>query len=119
VQLPNINENPITFPTLRNHTNTSTTAAEFVAAAGVKVWGKFWNALRASCETDLMDLYDLRRACAWIGNSPRIAMKHYALLRKSDYLDLGIESQQLTQIKSAEKSAEEGARTGRMRENKR
>lgn len=100
------------FPTLRLHANTSTTAVKFVKAAGVTVWDKFWNALRASCETDLMDKYDLRRACAWIGNSPRIAMKHYALLRKSDYLDVGIENKGLTSTKSDVKSDEEQARIG-------
>lgn len=99
------------FPTLRTHTNTATTASKFVKAAGVVVWDKFWNALRASCETDLMDKYDLRRACAWIGNSPRIAMKHYALLRKSDYLDVGVETKGLTSTKSDVKSDEEQART--------
>jgi integrase len=77
------------FPTLRRHSNSATTAAKAVKAAGFKVWPKFWNSLRASCETDLMDRYGLRKACAWIGNSPAVAMKHYALLRKTDYTDLG------------------------------
>ncbi len=98
------------FPTLRSHTNSATSAVKFVKAAGVEVWDKFWNALRASCETDLMDKYDLRRACAWIGNSPRIAMKHYALLRKSDYLDIGLENKELTESKSGAKSGAEQAR---------
>ena len=44
--------------------------------------------LRASRQTDLMDQYGLGKACAWIGNSPAVAMKHYALLRKLDYLAL-------------------------------
>jgi len=100
------------FPNLRSNTNTSTTAVKYVRAAGVEVWGKFWNALRASCETDLMDRYDLRRACAWIGNSPRIAMKHYALLRKSDYLDVGLENKGLMESESGAKSGAEQARIG-------
>jgi integrase len=92
------------FPTLRRHANLATTAKKMVTAAGYASWSKFWNSMRASRETDLMDLYGLRKACAWIGNSPAVAMKHYALLRKSDYTDLGSES--------AEKSAESPARTG-------
>lgn len=43
------------FPTLRNHSNTATTARKLVAAAGYSTWPKFWNSLRASRETDLMD----------------------------------------------------------------
>ena len=77
------------FPKLRSHSNLATTAAKYVQAAGLAVWPKFWNSLRASCETDLMDVYGLRKACAWIGNTPAVAMKHYALIKKSDFLDGG------------------------------
>ena len=80
------------FPRLRSHTNTATTAAKYVTAAGFVVWPKFWNSLRASCETDLMDDFGLRKACQWIGNSPAIAMKHYALMKKTDYVDVGSKS---------------------------
>jgi integrase len=80
------------FPSLRHHSNTATTAAKFVKAAGFAIWPKFWNSMRASCETDLMDRYGLRRACAWIGNSPEVAMKHYALIKRSDYADDGEKS---------------------------
>jgi hypothetical protein len=59
-----------------------------------------------------MDKYDLRRACAWIGNSRRIAMKHYALLRKSDYLDVCLENKGLTE-------SESGAEQARIEENER
>ncbi len=38
------------------------------------------------------------QACAWFVNSPAIAIKHYALMRKTDYLDAG--------SKSADKRAE-------------
>lgn len=80
------------FPELRKHTNTATTVKKMVVAAGFETWPKFWNSLRASRETDLMDHYGLRKACGWIGNSPAVAMKHYALLRKSDFLDVGMKS---------------------------
>jgi integrase len=90
------------FPTLRNHSNTATTAAKFVAAAGFGSWPKFWNSLRASRETDLMDSHGLRLACSWIGNTAAVAMKHYALIRKTDYTDVG---------KSAANSVAEHPRT--------
>ena len=105
-------------------------AGEFQTAAGFASWSKFWNSMRASRETDLMDQYGLRKACAWIGNSPAVAMKHYALLRKSDYTDLGAksgavetealytspETKGLTSIKSDAKSGAAPARTGEFRE---
>lgn len=93
------------FPNLRTHSNLGTTAKKHVARAGFDPWTEFWNSLRASRETDLMDSHGLRRACAWIGNSPTTAMKHYALLKKSDFLDVGNSIS-----KSAEKSAESLAR---------
>lgn len=75
------------FPTLRRHTNLGTTAKKYVTKAGHEPWAEFWNALRASCETDMMDRYGLRRACKFIGNSPSVAMRHYSLLRNTDFLD--------------------------------
>ena len=62
-------------PTLHSHSNPSTTAKKIV--------------LRASTETDLMDAHGLRRACQWAGNSAATAMKNYALVRKSDFQDIG------------------------------
>lgn len=77
------------FAKLRHHANLSTTAEKYVQRAGCKAWPKFWNSLRASRETDLMDLVGLRKACQWIGNSPTVAMRNYALLKKTDYIDAG------------------------------
>lgn len=77
------------FPTLRHHTNAATTAKKYVEAAGFAAWDKFWNSLRASRETDLMDAVGLRRACQWIGNSPKVAMANYALMKSTDYIDAG------------------------------
>ena len=37
-----------------------------------------------------MDQFGLRRACMWAGNSPATAMKNYALVRKTDFQDLGM-----------------------------
>ena len=36
-----------------------------------------------------MDEFGLRRACQWAGNSPSTAMKNYALVRKTDFVDDG------------------------------
>jgi hypothetical protein len=38
---------------------------------------KTWQNLRASCETDFASNYPIHVACAWVGNSVGVAMKHY------------------------------------------
>lgn len=53
--------------------------------AGVKVWPKFWQNLRASCETDLADRYPIQVVCAWLGNDPKIAMSHYLQVTKEHF----------------------------------
>lgn len=67
--------------------NPGTTAKKFTASAGIVPWSNYWNSLRASCETDLMDAYGVRRACQWIGNSAAVAMKNYSLLKHEDFVD--------------------------------
>ena len=36
-----------------------------------------------------MDVFGIRKACQWAGNSAATAMKNYALVRKSDFQDIG------------------------------
>ena len=82
------------FPTLRHNTNPATNAKKIVLRAKVEpwvetTWVNFWNSLRATTETDLMDQHGLRRACQWLGNSVTTAMKNYALVRNTDFQDVG------------------------------
>ena len=78
------------FPSIRKNSNPATYAKKLVEKAKVKVWSNFFNSLRASAETDLMDECGLRRACQWAGNNAATAMKNYALVRKEDFMDQGI-----------------------------
>ena len=64
-------------------------ARKIVVKAKVKPWSNFFNTLRASAETDLMDEFGLRKACQWAGNSPATAVKNYALVRHTDFQDEG------------------------------
>lgn len=82
-------DQPYLFPRLRTHSNTATTAKKLVVKAGFAPWGEFWNALRASCETDLMDRFGVRKACMWVGNTPAVAFKNYSLMNKTGFDDLG------------------------------
>ena len=56
----------------------------------VESWRNFWNAIRSSAETDVMDSQGRRRACQWPRNSPATAMENYTLVRKSDFADSGL-----------------------------
>lgn len=77
------------FVELRQNTNPGTTAKKIVKRARIEPWQNFFNSLRATAETDLMDEYGLRRACQWAGNSAATAMKNYALVKKTDFDDAG------------------------------
>ena len=96
------------FPDLRRHSNLGKVGADIVESAKLNPWSNFWNSLRASAETDLMDQYGLRRACMWSGNSAATAMQNYALVRNTDYDDSGnaskIKSDALTDQIGAERS---------------
>ena len=45
--------------------------------AGVKPWAKLFQNCRASRETELAERFPVQVVCAWIGNSPQVAAKHY------------------------------------------
>ena len=41
--------------------------------------------MRASRETELVVDYPIHVVCAWIGNSPAVAAKHYLQVRDEDF----------------------------------
>jgi hypothetical protein len=59
--------------------NLRTQLERIVKRAGVAPWPKLFHNLRASRQTELMRDYDLATVCKWIGNSPAVAAKHYAM----------------------------------------
>ncbi len=59
--------------------NLGTQFKRIIRRAGVEPWPRLWQNLRASRETELMREYDLATVCRWIGNSPAVAAKHYAM----------------------------------------
>ncbi len=48
-----------------------------VARSGVTQWPKLFHNLRASRQTELQDTFPSHVVCAWLGNSEKIARKHY------------------------------------------
>lgn len=65
--------------------NLATEFKRIVKRAGVVTWPKLWQNLRASRETELMAKYPLKDVCDWIGNSPDVAMQHYAMAQSEHF----------------------------------
>jgi integrase len=59
--------------------NLRTRFEEIIKSAAEKQWPRLFQNLRASRETELMRKFDLATVCKWIGNSPAVAAKHYAM----------------------------------------
>ena len=80
-----------------------------IERAGLTLWPRLFQNLRASRETELMREYDLATVCKWIGNSPAIAAKHYAMCvdldadfkRASKWEEGAVEAQQNAQQSAA------------------
>jgi len=57
--------------------NFRTRFARIIGRAGLEAWPKPFHNLRASRETELAETYPVHVVCQWIGNTERIAAKHY------------------------------------------
>ena len=53
--------------------------------AGLKPCPRLFHAMRASRETELAKDYPIHVVTAWLGNTPRIAMKHYLQVTDDDF----------------------------------
>lgn len=45
--------------------------------AGLEIWPKLWQNLRASRKTELLRRFDIKDVCNWLGNTPAVALNHY------------------------------------------
>jgi integrase len=57
--------------------NLRTQLMRIIKRAGLKPWGKPFQNLRSTRETELMETFPAHVVCGWIGNSEAIALKHY------------------------------------------
>ncbi len=65
--------------------NLRTTLAKVVRRAGLKPWPRFWNSMRASCETELAREFPLAIVAKWRGNTQAVAMRHYVDVTDTDF----------------------------------
>ncbi|EMI25186.1 tyrosine-type recombinase/integrase [Rhodopirellula europaea] len=80
------NRQQLVLPGLRSQ-NLRTQFCRYVVEAGLTPWPKLFHNLRASALTDLVDVHSLPSVCKWLGTSPKIAMKHYFMLRGRELSD--------------------------------
>ena len=59
------------------NSNLRTMLAKIIWRAGLDTWPKPFHALRASLETELVERFPIQAVSAWLGNSPKVALKHY------------------------------------------
>ena len=69
---------------LRN-CNLRTQFERLLKRAGLQPWPRRFHAMRASRETELAKLYPIHVVTSWLGNTPRIALKHYLQVTDTDF----------------------------------
>ena len=94
--------------------NLRTQLKRIIRRAGLEPWPKPFYNLRASRETELAQTYPLHVVCTWIGNTERIAAKHYLQVTE-DYFALAAKTHSAKYSahfpKTAQNTAQHGART--------
>jgi len=66
--------------------NLRTPFQHLLRRAALKPWPRLFHAMRASRETELaQDGFPIHTVTAWLGNTPRIALKHYLTVTDDDF----------------------------------
>lgn len=65
--------------------NLRTTFNKIVKSAGINPWPRPFHNLRSSVETELMSQHPIHVVTGWLGNSPKVALKHYAQTTEADF----------------------------------
>ncbi len=65
--------------------NLRTQFGRILKRAGVEAWPRLFHNLRASRETELAADFPIHVVTSWLGNTPRIAMKHYLQTTDADF----------------------------------
>lgn len=65
--------------------NLRTQFLRIIKRARVVPWGRLFHNLRSSRQTELEDIFPTHVVCAWLGNTPRVARKHYLQVTEEHY----------------------------------
>lgn len=88
-------------------TNLRTGLNRIIHQAGLTVWPRLFNALRASRATELASEYPSAVCTAWLGHTAAVAEVHYHMVRETDY-------ERAAGACTTETGAESGARLAQM-----
>ena len=63
------------------------TIRDIIKKAGVTPWPKLFRNLRSTRETELFQITNgnIKAVCNWMGDSPQVAVKHYAQVTDEDF----------------------------------
>jgi hypothetical protein len=65
--------------------NLRTQFGRIIERAGLEPWPFLFHALRKSRETELCQDFPIHVVTAWLGNTPKIALKHYLMTTDADF----------------------------------
>jgi integrase len=65
--------------------NLRTQLLRILARAGVAPWPRLFQNLRSSRQTELAEQYPIHVVCAWLGNTPTVALGHYLQVHDKHY----------------------------------
>ena len=84
--------------------NLRTQLSKIIKRAGLEVWSKLFQNCRSTRETELFKMTggNIKAVCSWIGNSPAVAMQHYAQITEADIQ----EAAKMTLLNDAENTVE-------------
>ncbi len=92
--------------------NLRTQFERIVKRAGLQPWPRLFHAMRASRETELAKEYPIHVVTAWLGNTPRIALKHYLQVTDADF-QRAAEATEKDGAKCGAQGAQNAAQPGR------
>lgn len=61
----------------QSQTNLSVILKKILRRHKIEPWSKLFQNLRSTRETELAEEHPIQVICSWIGNSPKVAMRHY------------------------------------------
>ncbi|MCC7409244.1 MAG: tyrosine-type recombinase/integrase [Phycisphaeraceae bacterium] len=76
--------------------NLRTTFRKIIRKAGLTPWERCFHNMRASLETELVEKYPVQVVTDWLGNTPKVAMRHY-LMTTDAHFDAAVGSESLAQ----------------------
>ncbi len=85
-----------------DETNLRTHLTRIIKRAGLEPWPKLFQNLRSTRETELFKMTsgNVKAVCSWIGNTPAVALNHYAQITETDIR----EAAKMTILNEAESS---------------